>query len=572
MRKIIFLTCLVFIVNSFLNAQQLDVITKRTFTKTLSGDCTILCSKLKIEGEKSIKTFEVEITSGGEYYLSVWLMNTSIIEKCGILFYIDNNSSPEGLIIPKGEQWQCAKLINNSGNLKKIKLSLGKHLLIFSSTLPEVPPIEFIRLTKSESDIELSNQEWNNFFEGAKKNNFKIEKKYIVNKVNENPMYDYDHQRNTYFTYTYFADFYFNSGTVVFETKKNDPYSSDPVMHLFNIQNPDNGSWGDDDSGEGYQSKITAYIQVPGYYRLLVRSYGSNQTQTTDLYLNNTLYASNIVISGANLDCDHTLTEEINYFTCYPTGDPALWIQSEELKILGHNDDYMGTGDFIWQQNARVKKSYSSHMTKCIVTSSSTYYPTGYCDVYMRCKNSTIMSYFPNLEDDDAIMSAPASWTYNCISWSGGITSYWEWPPNPGSRYYVPGNSLASFDNDYGNNPIRYSGSENWTYTRVGATSNNNQIDLWSLNGSYTHASVNAKWSNIPFLLSANGMAHGYDWESKPGSLMRTFHPRYALNGNDYGYIDKYYKKTDILSKSNVEFITSEESIQRDYQNWIKLL
>jgi hypothetical protein len=478
--------------------------------------------------------------------------DTSIIKKNGIRFYIDDSNSLQGLIMPNSEQWQFVKLKDTSGNKRKIRLSAGKHLIIFTSMLPELPPIEFIRLTKSESDADLNNEEWNNYFENAKKNNFKINK-YTVNKINENPMYEYDHQLNTYFTYTYFSDFYFNVGTVVFETKKADPYSSDPVMHLFNIQNPDNGSWGDDDSGEGYQSKITAYIQVPGYYRLLVRSYSSNQTQTTDLYLNNALYASNIVISGANLDCDHTLTEEINYFTCFPTGDPTLWIQSEDLKILGHNDDYTGTGDFTWQQNARVKKSYSSHMTKCIVTSSSTYYPTGYCDVYMRCKNvpTSTINNFRNLNPDDAIMSGGYIGNYNCISWTGGITSYPEWPLNPGSRYYVQGDSLASFDNFYANNPLRYSGAEGWNYTRTGATQSNNVIDLWYYDGYYVKTYTHA----------ANGHSHGYDWESKAGDMERFFHPRYAFNGSSYGYVKHYYKLDDVLLKK--DFITSEESIQR---------
>jgi hypothetical protein len=132
--------------------------------------------------------------------------DTSIIKKNGIRFYIDDSNSLQGLIMPNSEQWQFVKLKDTSGNKRKIRLSAGKHLIIFTSMLPELPPIEFIRLTKSESDADLNNEEWNNYFENAKKNNFKINK-YTVNKINENPMYEYDHQLNTYFTYTYFQIF-----------------------------------------------------------------------------------------------------------------------------------------------------------------------------------------------------------------------------------------------------------------------------------------------------------------------------------------------------------------------------
>lgn len=74
MRKIIYLLNLIFLVSLFINAQQSNIITKKAFENNLSGECTILCSKLGIDGEKSIKTFEVDIASEGEYYLSAWLM------------------------------------------------------------------------------------------------------------------------------------------------------------------------------------------------------------------------------------------------------------------------------------------------------------------------------------------------------------------------------------------------------------------------------------------------------------------------------------------------------------------
>ncbi|MBN1396607.1 MAG: T9SS type A sorting domain-containing protein [Bacteroidetes bacterium] len=302
------------------------------------------------------------------------------------------------------------------------------------------------------------------------------------------------------------------------------------------------------------------------------------------------MYASNIVIAGSGFRCDHTETAIINYFTCFPTGDPRLWIESYETglngRILGYNDDYAGSGDFIWQQNARVKKSYSQRMWNCFVTSASTYYPTGTCDLYMRCKNYTGRLLSPYFKADDAILSArktdqtPGSdpgWPYTCYGWAGGVTSYVIDPAQPGqifhwdtgrdepNYWYDPTSDTHSFDNFYGNNPVpRYAGA--WSYTNAGATAANSLIDLYWKIDHYSHAAVNSRWQSNPNLEPANGYPHGYDWESKDGDYERFFHPRYALQSH-FGYITRYYKfgglSKNSLSKSTSEYITDEESIKR---------
>lgn len=163
----------------------------------------------------------------------------------------------------------------------------------------------------------------------------------------------------------------------------------------------------------------------------------------------------------------------------------------------------------------------------------------------MGCGNSNLHQLepnnFPNLTDDDAIRSAPNTGTYNCISWSGGITSSWVWPPSSLSTYNCSNNNLLlCFDNFYSNNPVRYPGA--WNYTRTGATVNNSVVDLWKTASSYTHASVFKPGNNHP---------HGYDWESKPGSTNRTFHPRNALEQpNWYGAVSNYYRPTGTFART----------------------
>lgn len=103
----------------------------------------------------------------------------------------------------------------------------------------------------------------------------------------------------------------------------------------------------------------------------------------------------------------------------------------------------------------------------------------------------------------------------------------------------------------YDNNPERYAGA--MTYTADGADATNGVIAMWAKpNGEITHGSIRKP---------GNNHAHGYDWESKPGGLARTFHPRDALAGNIYGNIVKYYRIDEGSSLAAKQALTFEESL-----------
>ncbi len=555
--------------------------TKNFADKTLGGECVLKSAKLSVDGQSVRKAFEIDVGENGDYYLNAWIMGGNTSKGLQVLeVYLDNASSPSGDLAVSSTGWQSAKLVNSADKsiLKLVSLTAGTHTISFQTEVPYTPAVDFIRLAKDKERSVISDIKYRTFIDSLK--SLRLPSSYAktdgdtasvkLMRVLPNPQGDYAHEIEMNCQYTYYGLFYFYAGSpVVFETKKADPYASNPVMELFNADDPVNrGSWVDDDGGEGYQSKISCTVQYTGYYYLLLWSWWLGTSGTTDLYLYDNLYAANVPLTHNGLRSDHTPTEVLNYFTCRITTDTRIWIEDQSGfpgRIKGYNDDYgSGGGDFYWGLASRVKKQFPMAIRAAQLSTYSSYNPTGVCDIYVKMGSSyaALHPYFPNLKEDDAIRSAPASGTYNCISWSGGITSYWEWPPSAGSRYYVPGNTLASFDNYYGNNPVRYSGSEGWTYTRSGATADNNQIDLWALNGSYTHGSVYSRWDNIPIRSPANGHPHGYAWESKPGGLMRTLHPRHALNGSSYGDVVAYYKKTDVLGKF-AESMTSEESIRR---------
>jgi predicted lipoprotein with Yx(FWY)xxD motif len=127
-------------------------------------------------------------------------------------------------------------------------------------------------------------------------------------------------------------------------------------------------------------------------------------------------------------------------------------------------------------------------------------------------KKEQFLGYFPYLRNWH--ITAPATGTYNCISWSVGITDQWLWP----------GSSVAAFDAFYA--------SYGWSSSSNGNREHQKRkIALWAENSSCTH-----------------GSRETYDcnWhESKCGSLDRIMHDRFQMQGGSYGKIIKYYEKYD---------------------------
>lgn len=348
-----------------------------------------------------------------------------------------------------------------------------------------------------------------------------------------NPQGNYSHQVNENFNYSTFTYIYLTAGSVItLETSNTVGGTSDPVVHLFDPNNPDARSWTDDDSGPGLESKLTVFIPATANYVLLVRPYSDNVSGTTKVWKNGGLYLNNTPIGGRRFT-HVAYSGTRNFFTAYMTGDTRLFtLNSVAGNVRGYNDDYWGPGAFPWGLRSRVTKNFPTSINSTYICAYSTsVYSSGVTDTYMGNPNGAAYSWFPNYNVNDCIQSAPSSFVYNCISWSGGITGSWKWPPS--DPLYAAGTELGTFDKFYKNTPARYTGA--WNYTRAGANVGNAVIDLWKVGTGatgYTHASVKKPGNNNP---------HGYDWESKPGSLDRCFHPRNALNGPDYGAVTDYY-------------------------------
>lgn len=550
-RKFIVLLCILF---GFASSFSQKIVETDYFSAnpSLGGEVVIKKSTTEVKGQDVKVSFEVEAPSAGEYGIQFWMFPTKLTDGSYAKYAVEiNGEVQKGEIIPTRGDWQSASISNNS----KVRFLSGTNIVSIIGKSPDVPSVEHIYVSKNNTIIDDSkyrayraNVEKENLNNKAQRTTTVAGDTIATDNIlraastGENPLYNYTYALDVSFKYTFYKTVSFNKGQQVFvSTSGIDNFTH--ILEVFSATAPENYSWSAI-SNSNCLASLNLKIPATGLYYVRVRSYLNARSGFCNLNINGENYYERVPLYSTGFRCTQDTSNEYNTFTCYREGDPRLWIEEGTGipgKISAFNDDYGSHGgDFNWSLNSRIKKKYSRPVHAALLSAYSSYSPTGKCDLYIKCLNSTVMPYFPNLKADDAIQSSPASTTYNCISWSGGITSHWEWPPSPASQYYSS-NPLTAFDNFYASRD----------YTRTGATKSNAIVALWAIVSSsgsreYTHGSVT----------KGDGNAHGYDWESKPGSLMRTFHPCDALKGNSYGQIVEYYKP---ISTKSIQKTLAEE-------------
>lgn len=537
---------------------------KKYYNKGISiGDAILMEEWAESDGKQSSAVYVVDIKSPGRFYFK-----TITNMQKGMQQLVTDNGRPTSLVLTAAtDGWQLSAAQTYGGAQPLISLTEGRHIIRL--TIPgNVPPLNDVISLNRSSTTEKLDADWQKFSSGL--NKMMAERPLTdqpadksnpaeANKVLGNPEGTYEHAVDESFSYS--TNMWVSLTAGVSYTFSTYSSTKDPVLHLFDPTNVDQRSWSNDDGGGGYESSLTVVAPVTGVYILLARPYWAGQSGITNIKQNGVNLVTNTPIAGQRYSTT-TRTGNLNYFTCRLGGsDPdtrIFTLTGPGTAVTGYNDDYFNTtdGEWEWDFASRIKKNYttgSSIVYVCAFRATT----TGTCDVYMGNGNGTLPvsdSYeFPLFKAEDAIQSAPSSGVYNCISWSGGITNDWSWPTNPLSSWHVDNDELAGFDKFYANNPVRYPGA--WTYTRIFANSSNNCVDLWKANGHYTHASVTKPGNDHP---------HGYDWESKPGSFDRQFHPRNALeNPNCYGVVTDYYKATGFVASKNVNhaFATDAEAV-----------
>jgi hypothetical protein len=425
-----------------------------------------------------------------------------------------------------------------------------------------IPDVDFINLSQDKAKAEISESKYAQFVEQTKQdmenrveNPISLEDslhKLKNGEVLPNPEGNYYHHLDATFKYTYYTTAYFTSGQQVFIATNATNFQH--VLELFSVSNPQSYSWTTTSNSNSLAS-INVTIPSTGTYFIKIRSWVQSQQGFVNLNINGQYYYTDCIASGYAGFRHSASPGTYNYFTCKISGDTRIWFEDNigfPGRIVAYNDDYYGSGDYSWGLASRINKNFTTQIEGDQFSSYSSYTPTGTCDYYIMCMNSNIMSYFPNLKTDDAIQSAPESNAYNCASWGGGRANLgrYFWASNPptstnlSSDWYVSGNFWLSWDKFFENTPPRWTDAP--TYTRTNANETNGEIAMWynSTSYQYTHFSVRKPANNQP---------HGFDWESKPGGLMRTFHPRDALNDNSYngyGQISQYFTRVSLKSSS----------------------
>ncbi len=515
----------------------------KQYSNLRGGDVDMVYNWGELVNGSSDKVFTVycRVTSG--YFYIRALANQRADEK----FQLIVNNQPIDIIYPNMAGWQWI-----GDKLPAVKLQQGKNEIRFRGNTVAVPMVEDLFMTMSnpwgnraatQGDIFADG---NRFLEQARQFRpasgftFVSEDEITANTVLPNPAGSYNHYVDTSFSYSHFSWIYLTAGFHQFYT------SGSSINRVLTIFNPSNltYSWSNYNGGAGGESALNMVVGLTGYYAIMLRPVTDGQTGSTNIYYNGNLLVPNAFIGGRRITMSSLRGGDMNQFTCKLSGSNPdtrlIMSRSAFSSVRGYNDDYAGSGSWVWGRASRIKKNFNGadsvqYGYVCAYSPMS----TGLCDIYVGTGNSNLHDAepqnFPLVYNDDAILTAPQSGSYNCIAWSGGVTTAWIWPPYALSTYNcTSANYLQCFDNFYSNNPVRYPGA--WNYTRTGATVSNSVVDLWKTVSAYTHASVRKPGNNNP---------HGYDWESKPGGLCRTLHPRNALEQpNWYGAVSNYYKPT----------------------------
>ena len=474
--------------------------------------------------------------------------------------------------------WQAA---NTTGNA--VSLNKGDNTLQFISGSSDVPMVKGIKVGQTRNDASLLSSN----LLSTSTTSSTLAPANSSRAIYQNDMY-YGYSRDQPYAYTSAIQLSYADTTALSIYA---PTSGDPMfgpyestiefnLYLFNSDFSYSETISSNNKYVFWQTEL-----APGNYTILVEAKYPGQTGGVTLRLNTTLYRYNFASNTSFDHAKHGMAGSIGYSnldTCkyniftanlkasneYEGPDPILWLKkfdttTNKYRVVDMADDYTEESDFYWGNNARFNRAFDSSEYSVLLASNNPYYfSNDSCDIYysrLYTADTLIIRKFPNLKQNDAIVSHHLNNTqfYNCISWTARTTQNWLWPHES-----VGDCDIHWFDLLYNNQSVRIEDGSMFQrdsylprYTRNGATPENSAIDIWGIPNSdgsitITHASIkhNAK-DNIP---------HGYDWESKLGSDPRIFHPRYALEGKDYGHVVAHFRLIDENVNNNTRTIQQQ--------------
>ncbi|MGM9806158.1 MAG: hypothetical protein ACI3Z7_06985 [Candidatus Aphodosoma sp.] len=571
MKQFFYLLAIYVFINGLgVQAQSLAITNYFQNNTRLGGEGVIKQAIVQTDENTTSITFEVEMPQSGNYQVAFWVCPTELPDGTFATYDVSVNQNSCGQLVFNQGDWQNVTISGHPA----IPLHRGINKIAIFGTAPDVPNVEHVKIASNITNAQISNDMYERYRETIlaerQKSSTVMHSRrnemdstlgnrqdiMLSSIVYDDPLYDFEYALDIPIKYTFYKIVSFVAGQyVLLLTTGVDNFAH--VLECFSSSKPFQYSWSAL-SNSNCMASLSIYIPETGTYYVRVRSYKNGQSGFCNLNVNCQNYYSNIPIFSRGVRSVQNSGITYNSFTCKGTGDPFLWVEEGSSipgKIYCFNDDYNTSLSLFWGHNSRVKTAYTRTVHSVLLSTHSSYSPTTQCDVYARCKTADeVLQFFPLLKSDDAIQSSPASSKYNCIAWTGGITSSWEWPSSTSSSFYYdsltydrynPKTHLMAFDSYY-----------SWRgLTRTGANADNGKVALWAQinpDGSikeYTHASITK---------GADCNAHGYSWESKAGQLMRFFHPKNAIGGTDgYGQIVEYY----IPMESGAMTLSLEEQV-----------
>ena len=415
-----------------INAQKIE---ERNFYKNnsgLGGDITIESSVNEIIDNESHTYFNIESTSEGDYFINFWLMPAKHKDNTYSTYKVLVNGVFAGDIVPKKGNWQAIGLSNK----RIVKLNRGSNTISIVAQMPEVPAVEFVRLSKTMSRASISSEEedYNNYIERAKASAGRSSN----SGAKATTMSLYGDTLNSVslrssgtsswygapIAYTFWTRVMFYRGQEIFITSAS---KDEHFIEFFNANMPQFLSWVHRSeyaiNGRNYVATVRVVIPEDGYYYVRTRTYKNCLSSVADVNINGAYYYENAPLytygvvkqQGGNNNYYATYTKNTNT-------DPFMFIEGTAGRIVAYNDD-VKTSDYAYSSpygvsglNSFIRENYSMPACAVLVT---TYGSTqrGTCEIHAGASTSQTRS----LALDEPI--APVSSALNAQVDTRGTTS-----------------------------------------------------------------------------------------------------------------------------------------------------
>lgn len=528
----------------------LEILESRVFSWTTSSVSLSLNSvETTVSGNKTITTFQVYAPEAHNYKIEFWLMGVKHLDGSYSSYdlRVDNGTVSDQVVTDCGD-W-CLYSPENSSALY---LTQGIHSISLEGSLNDVPNAESVygtysnmwpvssgghTLTAIANYQSLKNHvlQINQIIVDSLTSVYRKIDCFPYEHNSASPPFYYTAELNKTVFYTFYRKEYYTIGqTITYETDVIN--GVDHVLNVFNPSNPGSCSWSA--ASENGHATLSVTIPQTGFYYVLVRTDSNEEWGTCNLTINNDRRFEGIPVgcSRTEISLPSAYGEEFSCFALSKTGNPSVML-IDDGDVVAYNDDFpydATLSDYDWGKNARIDGPLSEDQWLLSINPKSL---SAYSyDVYTGCRK-TDLECFSNFKNLDIIKSSEVSGYYNCISWAVG-----EWMVGLWLNNY---NGVTS-------SPIKYKDVLDSIFTAYNyietESENPADIDLWKRYNDNTgmiectHASIRSKRGQY---------AAGYDWESKLGANVRVFHPRYALEGDEYGEVFAHYYRNTISTISD---------------------